>query len=109
MQDVHVVKRFDTASPVLIMSCATGKHIKEGLLTCRKAGGEQQEYLTIKLTDVLVSSYQSGGSGSGGVVPVDQVSLNFAKIEIEYKAQKPDGTLDAPVKQGYDVKANKKI
>jgi type VI secretion system secreted protein Hcp len=109
MQDVHIVKRFDTASPVLIMSCATGKHIKEGVLTCRKAGGEQQEYLTIKLTDVLVSSYQSGGSGSGGVVPVDQVSMNFAKIEIEYKAQKPDGTLDAPVKQGYDLKANKKI
>ena len=109
MQDVHIVKRFDTASPVLFISCATGKHIKEGVLTCRKAGGEQQEYLTIKLTDLLVSSYQSGGASAGGVIPTDQLSLNFAKIEFEYKSQKPDGTLDAPVKQGYDLKATKKI
>jgi type VI secretion system secreted protein Hcp len=109
MQDVHIVKKYDSASPVLFISCATGKHIKEGTLTCRKAGGEQQEYLTIKLTDLLVSSYQSGGAGAGGVIPVDQLSLNFSKIEMEYKPQKADGTLDAPVKQGYDVKANKKI
>ena len=43
------------------------------------------------------------------MVPTDQISLNFAKIEVEYKAQKPDGTLDSPVKAGYDLKANKKI
>jgi len=30
---------------------------------------------------VFVSSFQIGGTG--GVVPTDQISLNFAKIEVE--------------------------
>jgi type VI secretion system secreted protein Hcp len=37
------------------------------------------------------------------------VSLNFSKIEYEYKEQKPDGTLGGTVKAGYDVKAMKAI
>ena len=37
------------------------------------------------------------------------MSLNFAKIEYEYKEQKPDGTLGAAVKAGYDVRPNKAV
>ncbi len=59
------------------------------------------------MTDVLVSSYQTGGSGQSAIIPTEQISLNFAAIEMEYRAQKADGTLDAPVKTGYDRKANK--
>ncbi len=108
-QDFHLVKKLDKSSPVLFIACATGQHYKAAVLTCRKAGGGQQEYLKITMSDCLVSSYQVGGSGTGGVVPVDQVSLNFSKLEVSYKAQKPDGTLDADVKQTYDFSANKKI
>jgi type VI secretion system secreted protein Hcp len=32
------------------------------------------------------------------VPPVDQISLNFAKIEVVYKEQKADGTLGGVVK-----------
>lgn len=106
MQDFHFVMDVNKASPSLMLACATGQHIKMATLTCRKAGGEQQEYLKITMSDLLVSSYQTGGSGE---LPVDQVALNFAKIEFEYKPQKPDGTLDSPVKTGYDLKLNKKI
>jgi type VI protein secretion system component Hcp len=35
------------------------------------------------------------------------VTLNYAKIHIEYKAQKADGSLDASVHFKYDVKTNK--
>ena len=56
-----------------------------------------------------MSSYQSGGSEGSNALPVDQFSLNFAKIEFEYKSQKPDGTLGAPVKGGWDLKQNKKV
>jgi type VI secretion system secreted protein Hcp len=61
------------------------------------------------MTDLLISSYQTGGAGSGGDLPMDQVSLNFAKIEIEYKEQKPDGSLGGAVKAGYDQKQNKEV
>lgn len=108
MQDFHFVMKVNKASPKLLLACATGAHIPKGTLTCRKAGTEQQEYLVIKFADLLVSSYQTGGS-SGDVVPTDQISLNFSKIEYEYKPQKADGTLDAVVKTGYDLKLNKKV
>ena len=109
MQDFHFVMRVNKASPKLLLACATGQHIKEGILTCRKAGKEQQEFLKVKFTDLLVSSYQTGGSANGDVVPLDQISLNFAKIEVEYKEQKPDGTLGGAVKAGYDLKQNKQV
>src|SRR5262245_37338768 len=107
-QDLHFHTSISKASPKLALCCATGEHIKKAVLTCRKAGKEQQEYLKITLSDVLVTSYQNGG-GSGGVVPSDQVSINFAQIEFEYKPQKADGTLDAAVKAGYNLAQNKKV
>lgn len=109
MQDFHFVMKMNKATPKLMQACAVGEHIKEGILTCRKAGGKQSEFLTVKMTDLLVSSYQTGGSGHSDIVPTDQISLNYSKIEFEYKEQKPDGTMGGAVKAGYDLKANKKI
>lgn len=108
MQDFHFVMKINKASPKLFLACATGEHIGDAVLTCRKAGKEQQEFLIVKFTDLLVSSYQTGGSGHSDIVPTDQISLNFAKIEFQYKPQKTDGSLDAPVSAGYNLKTNVK-
>ena len=37
-------------------ACATGQHLKDATITMRKAGRGQQDYLIIKLTDVLVTN-----------------------------------------------------
>jgi type VI secretion system secreted protein Hcp len=103
MQDFHFVMRVNKASPLLFLCCANGEHIKSATLTCRKAGKEQQEYLKYTFSDLLVSSYQTGGS-AGNVVPLDQISLNFTKVEFEYKEQKPDGSLGGSVKKHYSIK-----
>ena len=108
MQDFNFVMSCNKATPKLMLACAAGQHIPKAVLACRKAGGEQQEYLKITFSDLLISSYQMGGS-SGDVVPVDQVSLNYSKIEFEYKPQKETGELGSPIKAGWDVKANKKV
>lgn len=108
MQDFSFTKRVDKASAPLLLACASGQHIKSVEMVCRKAGKDQQEYLKVTMSDVLISSYQVGGS-QGDVVPVDQVSMNFSKIEMEYKSQKADGTLDAPTKAGWDLKSNVKV
>lgn len=108
MQDFHFVMRTNKSSPKLMLACASGQHLKGATLTCRKAGEQQQEYLIIKFSDLLISSYQTGGS-AGDIVPVDQISFNFSKIEYEYKPQKPDGSLDAPVKTGWNLKENVKV
>jgi len=109
MQDFHFVMRVNKASPKLMLLCASGTHVKNAILVARKAGKDQQEYLKVTFTDLLVSSYQTGGSGGTGVVPMDQISLNFSKVEIEYKEQKADGTLSGAIKAGYDLKLNKAV
>jgi type VI secretion system secreted protein Hcp len=103
MQDFHFVMIVNKASPKLMLTCASGEHIKSAILTCRKAGKDQQDYLKVTFSDILVSSYQTSGSG-GNVVPVDQISLNFSKIEMEYKEQKVDGSLGGAIKAHYDLK-----
>ena len=106
-QDLHLTTHVNEASPLLMLACATGEHIKSALLTARKQGGEQQDYYKVTLTDVLVSSYQSGGS-NGALIPTDQFSLNFAKIEFSYARQDEKGKLSAPKIAKYDLKQNKK-
>ncbi|HTG44333.1 MAG TPA: type VI secretion system tube protein Hcp [Verrucomicrobiae bacterium] len=106
MNDISITMRVNKASPKLLLACANGEHIKGALLTCRKAGKEQQEYLKIKFSDLLVSSYQTGGS-KGDVVPVDQISINFSKIEYEYYPQDEKGGLGSKIPVHWDLKTNK--
>jgi type VI secretion system secreted protein Hcp len=104
MNDFHFVMKVNKASPKLFLACAIGDHIKNGILVCRKAGKDQQEYLKVTFTDLMVSSYQMGGSPGAAVLPLEQISLNFTKVEIEYKEQKPDGSLGGAIKAFYDMK-----
>jgi type VI secretion system secreted protein Hcp len=133
MDDFQFTMHTNKASPRLFLACANGDHIKKATLVCRKAGKQQQEYLTITFSDVLVSRFQmsvndsnfepylpvpylqtNGSSHSKSeatpqIQPVDRVSLAFAKIEVEYKEQKADGTLGGPVMAGYNLKTNTKV
>ena len=71
--------------------------------------GEKRDYLTIKMSDVLVSSYKEAGETTErDSVPMDSVAINFSKIEIEFKRQNPDGSLATPVQAGWDLKSNQK-
>lgn len=106
MQDFSFTMRNSKASPKLLLACATGKHIAQADLTCRKAGGEQHEYVKIKFTDVLISSYQTGGS-QGDEIPIESVSFNFAKIEYEYYEQDDKGNVKLAGNAKYDLKAVK--
>ena len=105
MGDFHFVMRSNKASPKLFLACANGEHIKKAVLTCRKAGKDQQEYLKWTFTELLVSSYQTGGSAHSDVVPLDQISINFTEGQIDYKEQKADGTLGGAVTTKYNVKS----
>jgi type VI secretion system secreted protein Hcp len=125
VNDIAFTKKTDASSPLLMLNCANGAHIKEANFVVRKAGGEQLEYLKIKLTDVLVSSYKPHGmedaaddweARAQGVkapadeIPMDQFSLNFAKVEYSYQPQGADGKAQGgPILAGWDVKANQKI
>jgi type VI secretion system secreted protein Hcp len=106
IQDLNFTSRVSKASPLLMLSCASGKHIKSAVLTARRGGKAQTDFLTIKLRDVLLSSYQTAAGGGDESGPLDSVSLNFSQIEVEYRETKPDGSFGTPVKFGWDIKKN---
>jgi len=107
MQDFLFVMKANKAGPKLFVKCATGEGIPKAVMTCRKAGKEQQDYLKYTFSDVIVSSYNEGGSGGSDPIPIQSVSLNFSKMEVEYKEQNPDGSLGGVTKGSFDLKANK--
>jgi type VI secretion system secreted protein Hcp len=109
LADFHFTKFVDKSSAKLFTSCCTGEHLKKATLVCRKAGKEQQEFLTVVMSPVLVSSYQLGGHGGSDEKPIDQLALNFGKIEFKYKEQKPDGSLGGEIIGGWDVTTNKHV
>ena len=140
IHDIHFTKKVDASSPLLFLNCANGAHIKEANFVVRKAGGFQLEYLKVKLTDVLVSSIKPHGQGEqneirgnhpqtglwgagqqaplqagavkswGDEVPVEDLTLNFSKIEYSYQPQAADGKAQGgPILAGWDVKGNQKI
>jgi type VI secretion system secreted protein Hcp len=104
MSDFHFMMEVNSASVELMKACASGQHIKLATMTGRKSGKDQQEYLVYKFYDILISSYQSSAAGEPAQ---DQVSFNFAKVEVEYKQQKADGSLGPADQFKYDIKANK--
>ncbi len=103
-RDLSFTHNIDRASPLLLKGCATGQHLKEATITHRKAGKGQQEFLIIKMNDVIVTSVSSGDSEN---THVETVSLAFAKVDLEYRPQKADGSLDAGIHFKYDLKAQK--
>lgn len=104
--DFNFAHHVDQASPLLLKACATGQHISDATITVRKAGKGQQEYLIIKMTDILVTSVSTSVNAEGGTT-IEGVVLAFAKVDLEYKPQKADGSLDVGLHFKYDLKAQK--
>ncbi|MDP9491672.1 MAG: type VI secretion system tube protein Hcp [Actinomycetota bacterium] len=105
MQDFSFVSFVDQAAPELFLKAADGKKITEATLVVRKAGDKPLEYLKIKFQDIIVSSYQFGGSGAEDR-QTNQFMFNYAKIYYTYQRQNPDGSAGTTVTRGWDRENN---
>jgi type VI secretion system secreted protein Hcp len=105
LRDLVITHHLDKATPQLFQACATGQHLKEATITHRKAGKTQQEFLIIKMNDVIITGVTHGGTTDA--VPNESVSMVFSKVDLEYRPTKPDGSLDAGVHFKFDFKVNK--
>ncbi|MEO6740600.1 MAG: type VI secretion system tube protein Hcp [Chthoniobacteraceae bacterium] len=105
VQDLSFTKYIDSASCPLLLAASNGKHYKEALLTVRKAGEHPVEYVKIKMEEVLITSLSTGGSGGEDRL-TENVSLNFAKVSVDYTPQKDDGSADTTIPYSWDIAAN---
>jgi len=109
VQDVSFTKWVDSASPKLMLACCNGTHYSEATLTVRKAGGDNPvEYIKLKLEEVLISSVSTGGSGGEDRL-TENVTLNFAKFNLDYTPQDDKGAPGTVIPAGWDVAANQKL
>ncbi len=104
MSDLSFTKKVDKASPKLLELCVTGKHTDLVTLTCSKQTGGKtpEDFLTIKLKEVYVSSHQTGGS-AGDDVGRESLSITYGNINYDYKEQKPDGSQVSAGNIEYDL------
>jgi type VI secretion system secreted protein Hcp len=107
VQDISFTKYVDSSSNALILAACNGKHFPEAELIVRKAGENPLEYIKIKMTDVLITSVSTGGSGGEDRL-TENVTLNFAKFDFAYTPQKADGSGDAEKTASWDIAANTK-
>jgi type VI secretion system secreted protein Hcp len=105
VQDLSFTKYIDKCSPSLMLACCQGSHYDTALLIVRKAGGKPLEYLKITLTEVLITSVSTGGSGGEDRL-TENVALNFAKVKVDYVEQKADGTEGDKPTMTFDVAQN---
>jgi type VI secretion system secreted protein Hcp len=97
VQDFTIVKPLDKASPLLFVAACHGDHFTQAIFTARKAGESQVEFYKITMSDVLISSVRPGGSAGSESLPLEEVSLNFGALKIEFTPQDATGKPVTPV------------
>jgi type VI secretion system secreted protein Hcp len=106
IENISIEKLVDLASPLLLSFGAQGKHIADGTLTTRRAGKNGSEFLVFKMTDVIVTSVHVAASKDADR-PAESITLNFGKVEFDYRPTNPDSSLGPPASFKWDVAAAK--
>jgi type VI secretion system secreted protein Hcp len=107
VQDLSFTKYIDKSSPDLMLACCNGKHYDSALLTVRKAGEKPLEYLKITMTELMVTSVSTGGSGGEDKL-TENVTLNFASVKVDYIEQKKDGSAGDKPSMNWNIAENSK-
>jgi type VI secretion system secreted protein Hcp len=100
--EFSMVHRYDKASPVLAKQCASGKHFPSVVLTARKSGEGQKDFLKVTMKEVFIASVQPSGASGGDIA--ESVAMTYGSIDFAYKPQDDKGGLGGEVKFGWNVK-----
>lgn len=103
--DLHFTHPYDKASPVLAKKCIQGVHFPSVVMTSRKSGQGQKDFLKITMKEVYITSVQPAGSSGGDIT--ESVSMSYGSIEFAYKPQDAQGQLGGEVKFSWDTKTTK--
>src|SRR5215510_1950633 len=92
VHELKIVKRVDSASTALMSALRTNEMIVKAVLTLRKAGKTQLEYLKITIEQGRVTALNiEAGDREGSASLFENVSFSFNKINVEYVPQGKDG------------------
>jgi type VI secretion system secreted protein Hcp len=100
--ELTISKYADKSSPLLFANMTGGKRMAEDVeLDINKIlDNNSQTFASIKLTNAIVSSFNTSGGGAGEP-PVESISFNYVKVYFGY-ANEDKGKLEAMVIKGWD-------
>jgi type VI secretion system secreted protein Hcp len=99
--DARFVAYVEQSYPKVKQACAKGDPVPKAVLTCRKAGKNQQDYLRITFSDLFITSCKLDTDREA--LPRMEFTISFAKKQIEYKEQKQDGSLSGAITAMVDL------
>src|SRR5512135_2671253 len=100
-----ITKLLDKGSPKLFEKCCTGEHVKEVKVELCRAGGDKMTYMKYTMNDVMIASYSPSGKAFEEALPTEEISFDYAKIQLEYTVQGRDGKPAGNTSAGWDAKA----
>lgn len=105
---LEVLMPTSNASPKLMEACATGVRFKKAVLVCRNAAERDREFVRITMIDLVIASYESSCDSVDQETPTDRITIEYSKIEFDYRERKPDGTLTGVIKGAYERHSRRK-
>jgi len=104
ISEIEVTKENDVASGKLMQEALSGHGKNVKIDFTRTYKDSQEIYLTLALTNVIISGYSHSSSGER---PIESLSLNFTKFQFTTNQMKPDGTQGDPDHVIYDLSTAK--
>lgn len=104
---ITVKKDYDASSPYLFLSTAQRRSFDEITFTLTRQSQEGGDfaYLTITLTNCVVTNYDVTGELNSNELPTEEVSLVYESINIKYVVQADDHSAGDEHEIEYDVAA----
>jgi type VI secretion system secreted protein Hcp len=106
IKDLSFIHYIDSATPNLIKYSLDGRHVPNAVLVMRKAGGNPLEFLTITMSDVVITRVRPRCE-INDARSREVVALSFTKVKIEYVPQNAQGSSMGTITAEYDIKANR--
>jgi type VI secretion system secreted protein Hcp len=108
VDDISLTKYVDSATHEMIKYCCSGEHIASGQLIVAKAGGGAPvDYLKIDMEDIMIASYQTGGTQYGLDRVQESLVLNFRRFQMTYTQQMADGGAGPEGQAGWEIAENR--
>ncbi len=107
LREAECMAPISKASPRLLLACAAGERFERAEVICSPQMHESPVAFKLIFSMVLVAAYEIVGEPGG--VPKERVKLQYGKVECEYRERRPDGTLGAPIRSGFDAVSNQAI
>lgn len=99
--ELTITKVLDKTSPFLFSHCASGDILDEVyILYDKPVGDKQDDYFRVYLKDAQITNVHMSAANEN---PTESVSFAFQSVEVAYRPEKDDGSLDGAIPKGYDL------